>query len=217
MADTARVLSRYVHGVVIRCHEHTSLEEFARNSTVPVINALTDRFHPCQLLADLQTIQEYAGRLEGIRVAYLGDGANNMAYSWIIAAKLAGIRLSIGAPPEFQPDLASVAAVEGSGAVEVFDDPAQAAAGADFIYTDTWVSMGCEGEEAGRLQTLAPYQVNRRLLELAAPAAKVMHCLPAYREKEITGEVMDGPAAIVWDQAENRLHAQKAALAILIK
>ena len=144
MSDTAKVLNRYVHAVAIRTHKHTSLVEFAQHSTIPVINALTDKFHPCQLLADLLTIQEYKGRLEGVKIAYIGDGANNMANSWVIAAKLAGMHLSIGAPLNFQPNPAFVDSAPGNGTVMITDDPIQAVTDADFIYTDVWVSMGFE-------------------------------------------------------------------------
>lgn len=217
MPDTAKVLSRYLHAVVIRTHEHAGLVEYARYSTIPVINALTDKFHPCQLLADLQTIAENSGGLEGVRVAYLGDGASNLANSWAVAARLTGIQLCVGAPEGFHPDLSVLDRVDGNGQVEVSTDPIQAVTNADFIYTDVWVSMGFEAEADDRLRTLAPYQVNQSLLAHAAADVKVMHCLPAYRGKEITADVLDGPQSIVWDQAENRLHVQKAVLSKLIR
>ena len=216
LSDTARVLNRYVHGVVIRCHKHEELEDFARFSTIPVINALTDRYHPCQLLADLQTIQEVYGRLDGLKVGYFGDGASNMARSWALAASLSGIHLTIAAPDEYQLERELVDSLRGPGRVTLTSDPAAAAHGAHILYTDVWVSMGFEEEAADRIAKLRPYQLNQAMLDLAAPGAKVMHCLPAYRGKEITGEVLDGPAAIVWDQAENRIHAQKAVLARLV-
>jgi ornithine carbamoyltransferase len=217
VADTARVLSRYLHGIVIRSHEHSGIEEFAENATIPVINGLTDRFHPCQLVADLQTIAESAGRLEGVSVAYLGDGASNMANSWAIAARLSGIELRIGAPDGYQPEGELLRNLSGPGTVTVTDDPVAAAKDVDFVYTDVWVSMGFEEEAGERLATMQPYQVNDALLSHAADDAKVLHCLPAYRGKEITADVVDGPRSLVWDQAENRLHAQKAVLSALIK
>lgn len=216
LADTAKVLNRYLHAVVIRCHKHADLEDYAAVSSIPVINALTDQYHPCQLLADLLTIQEEVGRLAGVKVAYLGDGASNMARSWAIAAKLAGIELAIGAPQGYQLDDQLLANLHGPGDVIQTDDPHAAAKGADIVYTDVWVSMGFEEEAQERLQTLQPYQVNTQLMQQAKDTAKVMHCLPAYRNKEITSDVLDGPASIIWDQAENRIHAQKAVLANLL-
>ena len=216
MSDTAKVLTRYVHAVAIRSHKHSSLVEFARHSTIPVINALTDKFHPCQLLADLLTILEHKGRLEGIKVAYIGDGANNMANSWVLAAKLAGMDLRIGAPREFQPTDSFLKSAVGNGSIKVTDDPVEAVKDADIIYTDVWVSMGFEKESSARLKKLISYQVNKKLINHASRDVKVMHCLPAHREQEITAEVLDGPHSIIWDQAENRLHAQKAILAKLL-
>jgi len=217
MADTARVLSRYVHGIIVRYHDHDGLVELAAHATVPVINALTDKYHPCQVLADLLTMQEHAGRLEGVKLAYLGDADNNMAHSLILGALKTGIELHIGAPPNYQPCPDFMAKLTGPGKVVIHEDPAAAVAGVDFLYTDVWVSMGFEAESEDRLRLLAPYQVNDALLRHAAPGAKVLHCLPAYRGKEITHEVLEGPASIVWDQAENRLHAQKAVLAMLVR
>jgi ornithine carbamoyltransferase len=216
VSDTAQVLSRYAHGLVVRTHAHEELETFASVSAIPVINALTDRFHPCQLVADLQTIQERAGRLDGIKVAFLGDGASNMANSWAIAADLAGIDLIIGAPAGYQPADDILSRLNGPGRVTVTDDPAAAARDADFVYTDVWVSMGFEDEATERIATLQPYQVNDELLSVASDDVLVMHCLPAYRGKEISAEVLDGPRSIVWDEAENRLHAQKAIMWRLI-
>ena len=216
IADTAKVLSRYVHAIVMRYHEHEDVVELAENASVPIINALTDKYHPCQVLADLQTIREQIGKLEGIKVAYLGDGASNMAYSWIIGAKLAGIDLHIAAPKEFQPDLSLIPDVEGTGTLTVTDNCQDAVKDADIVYTDVWVSMGFESEAADRLEILKPYQVNQSLMDFAKADAKVMHCLPAYRGKEITADVLDGPQSVIWDEAENRLHVQKAVLAKLI-
>ncbi len=216
MSDTAEVLSRYAHGVIIRIHRHSGIEEYSQHSSIPVINALTDQFHPCQLLADLLTIQENAGRLSGVKVAYLGDGASNMANSWIIAAKLAGIDLRIGAPDGYHPAGTIIEDSKGPGKVTVTNDPVEAVSDANFVYTDVWVSMGFEDEADERRNQLRPYQVNSGLLTHAADDVKVMHCLPAKRGEEITDEVLDGPVSIIWDQAENRLHAQKAVLAKLV-
>lgn len=214
MSDTAQVLSRYVHGAVIRAHAHHDLEEFAKHSSVPVINALTDSYHPCQLLADLQTINEQLGRLDGVKVAYLGDGASNMARSWILAAVMAGIELRIGAPEEYQAPSAFVDGAAGPGSVQMCTDPVDAVNGADIVYTDVWVSMGFEAEGNERIENLQPYQVDETLMGHASPTAKVMHCLPAKRGLEITSSVLDGPQSIIWEQAENRLHAQKAVLSM---
>ncbi|MFT5127044.1 MAG: ornithine carbamoyltransferase [Rhodothermales bacterium] len=216
MSDTAQVLSRYIHGAVIRTHAHADIIEFADSASIPVINALTDDYHPCQLLADLQTIAESAGRIEGVKVAYLGDGASNMARSWALAAYLSGIDLHIGAPDGYQLDLADLPDVPQQGSVTITDDVLAAAADADFVYTDVWVSMGFEAESQERLQDLQPYQVNARVMAAAKPDCKVLHCLPAHRGQEITADVLDGPQSIIWDEAENRLHAQKAVLAHLL-
>ncbi len=217
ISDTAIVLSRYVHGIVIRYHAHEDVVELAEHSSKPVINALTDKFHPCQLLADLMTIREHKRQLEGIKVAYLGDGASNMAMSWVLGAKLAGIDLVIGAPESYQPPFSFVTKVQGPGTVTITADPQEAVRDADIVYTDVWVSMGFEEEAGERLDTLQPYQVNNALMDLAKPDANFMHCLPAYRGKEVTTEILDGPKSIVFDEAENRLHAQKAAMAILMR
>ncbi len=216
MSDTASVLSRYLHGIVIRCDEHETFMDYVQHSTIPVVNALTDDFHPCQLLADLQTIREHCGKLKGIKAAYIGDGASNMANSWILAAKLSGIDLTIGAPKAFHPKQEIIDLVEGPGSITVTADIEAAMADADVVYTDVWVSMGFEEEAKERLELLKPYQVNDKIMALAKPSAKLMHCLPAYRGKEITASVIDGPQSIVWDEAENRLHAQKAVLVTLL-
>ena len=216
MSDTAKVLNRYVHGVAIRAHKHSSVAEYAQHSSIPVINGLTDQFHPCQLVADLLTILEHKGTLEGVKVAYIGDGANNMANSWIIAAKMAGIHLRVGAPSEFQPQNDILKAAIGNGSINLTDDPVEAISGADIVYTDVWVSMGFENESSERVKKLTPYQVNQNLIAHADKHVRIMHCLPAHRGQEISAEVLDGPASIIWDQAENRLHAQKAILARLI-
>lgn len=216
ISDTAKVLERYVHGIVIRYHSHEEVAELANYSAAPVINALTDKFHPCQLLADLMTIREYKGKLDGVRVAYLGDGASNMAKSWILAAKRTGIDLRIGAPENYQPPMSFVTGAKGPGNITVTEDPEKAIRDVHFVYTDVWVSMGFEEEAGERLTQLKPYQVNRDLMTLASANVKFMHCLPAYRGKEVTADVIDGPQSIIFDEAENRLHAQKAVLAKLI-
>ena len=217
IADTARVLSRYLHAVVIRTNKHTDLMEYAQHSQIPVINALTSDFHPCQVLADLFTIYELSGKLPGIKVTFLGDGSSNMANSWILAAKLAGMELTIAAPEEYRPNSQLMSKEIGPGRVQWEKDPARAAKAADYLYTDVWVSMGCESDAVKRRQIFKPYQLNTSLLRLATPGAKVMHCLPAHRGEEITGEVIDGHQAIVFDQAENRLHVQKAILSLLLR
>ncbi len=217
MTDTARVLSRYLHGIVIRTFEHQPLVEFARCANIPVINALTDEFHPCQILADLFTVHEYSEGFAGVRMAYFGDCASNVANSLILGARLSGMALVLSSPEAYRPcpDLLKDSTI-GPGTVSWEPDPKRAAAGADYLYTDVWVSMGFEKEKAERMAALRPYQLNRGLLELAAGSAKVMHCLPAHRGEEITDDVLDSPQAIVWEQAENRLHAQKALLAMLL-
>lgn len=221
IADTARVLSRFVDAIVWRTGAQTRVEEMADAATVPVINALTDEFHPCQVLADLQTIRERLGGLAGVTMAFLGDGANNMAHSLLLGGVTAGLNVRLGAPSGFTPDpgvLADVrtrAAETGAG-VELTDDPVEAVTGADVLVTDTWVSMGQESDGLDRAAPFRPFQVNSALLGRAAPGAIVLHCLPAHRGDEITDEVMDGPASAVWDEAENRLHAQKALLTWLL-
>ena len=222
LEDTARVLSRYVEAIVWRTFGQERLEAMAATASVPVINALSDEFHPCQVLADLQTITERKGSLAGLRMTYLGDGANNMAHSLMLGGVTAGIHVTIAAPDGFAPDEAFVAAArrraEDTGAsVTVTTDAAAAARGADVLVTDTWTSMGQEGDGLDRLTPFRPYQVNARLLSLADPEVIVLHCLPAHRGEEITDEVMDGAASVVWDEAENRLHAQKALLAWLLE
>ncbi|GAA4065263.1 ornithine carbamoyltransferase [Nonomuraea soli] len=203
--DIARVLDRQVAAIVWRTYEQANLEAMAAASRVPVVNALTDDFHPCQILADLQTVRERFGRTEGLTLAYFGDGANNMANSYLLGGALAGMEVRICAPEGYHPAFTG----------HVFTDPAEAAKGAHVIATDTWVSMGQSDKEA-RVAALMPYQVNDDLLQHAAADAIVLHCLPAYRGYEITGEVLEGPRSVVWDQAENRLHAQKALLHWLV-
>lgn len=220
IADTARVLSRYLDGLVVRTYDHRTVEEWAREATIPVINGLTDLSHPCQALSDLLTIQEQKGRLRGLRVAYVGDG-NNVANSLIEAAAKMGMDIALGCPAGYQPDQHTVDAARleaeaTGGAIEIGDDPHVAVKEADVVYTDVWISMGREREHARRLRALAPYQLNGKLLKRAKPNAIVMHCLPAHRGEEITAEVLDGQQSVVLDQAENRLHMQKAILATLL-
>ena len=207
IGDTARVLSRFVDAIVWRTGAQARVEEMAEAASVPVINALTDEFHPCQVLADLQTIRERHGRLTGLTMAFLGDGANNMAHSYLLGGVTAGLNVRLGAPSGFTPDPGVLADVrsraEETGAgVEILDDPVEAVSGADVLVTDTWVSMGQEADGLDRAAPFRPFQVNTELLARAAPGATVLHCLPAHRGYEITDEVMDGPASAVWDEAE---------------
>jgi ornithine carbamoyltransferase len=221
IGDIARVLARQVAAITWRTAGQERIEELAAASTVPVINALTDEYHPCQILADLQTVIEHRGPLAGRTLTFLGDGANNMAHSYLLGGVTAGMHVRIAAPTGYQPDPAVVAraqqiAVATGGSAAVVDDPALGAKGADVLATDVWVSMG-QADAPERTAALAAFQVNDELLALAAPEAIVLHCLPAHRGEEITAAVLDGPASVVWDQAENRLHAQKALLAWLLE
>ena len=220
VADTARVLSRYLDGIVVRTYDHSTVEEWAHEATMPVINGLTDLSHPCQALSDLLTINEKKGRLKGIKIAYVGDG-NNVANSLIEVAAKMGITITLGCPSGYQPDqhvvdLARVEAGKTGALIELSQDPNVAVKDADVVYADVWISMGREREQARRLRVLAPYQVNSRLVAKAKPDAIVMHCLPAHRGEEITADVLDGPQSVVIDQAENRLHMQKAILTQLL-
>ncbi len=220
IADTAQVLSRYLDGLVIRTYDQATVEEWASRATIPVINGLTDLCHPCQALSDLLTIQEKKGSLRGVRLAYVGDG-NNVANSLIEGAAKMGMHMSLACPTGYEPDqrivdLARVEAEQTGADITITASPQLAVKDADVIYTDVWISMGREREQARRLKTLAPYQVNERLLKLARPSAIVMHCLPAHRGQEITAGVLDGPQSVVLDQAENRLHMQKAILIELL-
>jgi ornithine carbamoyltransferase len=222
LQDTAKVLSRYVEAIVWRTFGQERLDAMASRATVPVINALSDEFHPCQVLADLQTIAERKGALHGLRLSYFGDGANNMAHSLMLGAVTAGIHVTIAAPDGFAPDPTVVAAAEqraqATGAsVMVTTDAEAAAASADVLVTDTWTSMGQEDDGLDRVKPFRPFQVNPQLVGLADSEAIVLHCLPAHRGDEITDEVMDGPRSAVWDEAENRLHAQKALLVWLLE
>ena len=217
IADTARVLSRYVDAIVWRTGDQSRIEEMASAATVPVVNALTDQFHPCQVLADLQTVQERLGRLSGLTLTYLGDGANNMAHSLLLGGATAGMHVRVCAPEGFRPDPDVFrAAGELTGTAGLVDDPHAAVNGADVLVTDTWVSMGQEDDGLDRTAPFRPLQVNADLLARAADGAIVLHCLPAHRGDEITDEVLDGPRSAVWDEAENRLHAQKALLTWLL-
>jgi ornithine carbamoyltransferase len=215
--DTARVLSRYVSAIVIRTFGDDRIQALAAASSVPVVNALTDGFHPCQILADLQTIRERKGTTQGLVLTYLGDGANNMANSYLVGGAMAGMEVRIGAPAGYQPDPAVVERAKAYGTTIVVTDDAKAAAeGADVLCTDVWVSMGQTGAEQ-RLHDLRDYAVDEGALALAAPDALVLHCLPAHRGEEIAAAVIDGPQSAVWDEAENRLHAQKALLTWLLE
>ena len=221
LADAGRVVSRYVAAIVMRTHGDDRLTELASDVRVPVVNALTDGFHPCQLLADLLTIRERLGGTGGRRLAYVGDGANNMAHSYLIAGATAGMHVRIAGPSGFDPSPAVVSrageiAAWTGGSVEVVRDPFEAVDAVDVIATDTWTSMGQEADVKDRLTPFRPYQINKGLLAAAAPGAIVLHCLPAHRGEEITDDAMDGPQSAVLDQAENRLHAQKALLAWLL-
>ncbi|MDN6803174.1 ornithine carbamoyltransferase [Bifidobacterium mongoliense] len=222
--DTARVLTRMASAIVWRTYGQDRVEQMARYATVPVVNALTDEFHPCQVLADFLTIAQMRGgvdALEGKTIAYLGDAANNMSNSYLLAGAVAGMHVRVAGPQGYLPDPVIVAdaqriAADNGGSILVTTDPREAVAGSDCIFTDTWVSMGEESEYAIRSKPFTPYQVNDELMGLAKPDALFQHCLPAYRGKEVTASVIDGAQSVVWDEAENRLHAQKALLTWLI-
>lgn len=222
LADAGRVLSRYVAAIVLRTHGDDRIAEVASHATVPVINALTDTYHPCQLLADLLTVRERFGATAGRTLAYVGDAANNVAHSYLLAGASAGMHVRVAGPAGFQPDPQIVARAEKiaagtGGSVRALTDPAEAARGAHVLATDTWTSMGQESDGLDRITPFLPYQVNEALLGHAAPDAIVLHCLPAHRGEEITDGVLDGPQSAVFDQAENRLHAQKALLTFLLE
>ncbi|MES2094691.1 MAG: ornithine carbamoyltransferase [Actinomycetota bacterium] len=221
-ADTARVLERQVAAIVWRTFAQAGLAEMAEATTVPVINGLSDDFHPCQLLADLLTIREHRGALAGLTVTFLGDGASNMAQSYLLAGATAGMHVRVASPVDYAPTgsvvaAAEVAAAKTGGSVTLYTDPTAAVADADVVVTDTWVSMGKEEEKAERLTTLGSYRVDSHLMALARSDALFLHCLPADRGYEVTAEVIDGPQSVVWDEAENRLHAQKALLVWLLE
>jgi ornithine carbamoyltransferase len=220
LEDTARVLSRYAAALVVRTFAHSDLDALAAAASVPVINALTDDHHPCQALADLLTIRDRFGTLEGLTVAYVGDG-NNVAHSLMEAAALAGMRVMVASPTGYEPDptvtaLAAYSARKHGGSVHVTDDPAVAARGAHAVYTDVWVSMGQDAERKRRLTALEPYRVDAALMARADPDAIFLHCLPAHRGEEVAAEVIDGPASAVWEQAGNRLPTEQAVLHALI-
>ncbi|MGP7998809.1 MAG: ornithine carbamoyltransferase [Streptosporangiaceae bacterium] len=222
VADTARVLDRQVAAIVWRTFGQHRIEEMAAASRVPVINALTDRFHPCQVLADLQTARAAHGRLAGLVLTFLGDGGSNMAHSYLLGGATAGLRVRIAAPAGYRPDpgvLADAAAIATAtgGSVEVTGDAKAACTDAGVLATDVWTSMGQEGQEAARVAALRPYQLDEDKVALGRPDCVVLHCLPAHRGEEITAAVLDGPHSVVWDQAENRRHAQKALLAWLLE
>jgi ornithine carbamoyltransferase len=222
IADTTRVLSRQVAAIVWRTYGQDRLEEMAALSPVPVVNALTDQFHPCQILADLQTVREHKKQLAGLTFAYLGDAANNMAHSYLLGGAAAGLHVRVAGPAGYHPDPRIVADAERisattGGSVAVTDVPQAALDGADVIATDTWVSMGQEAEKAEREAPFRPFAITETALRRAADDAIVLHCLPAYRDMEIAADVIDGPQSVVWDEAENRLHAQKALLAFLLE
>jgi ornithine carbamoyltransferase len=222
LQDTARVLSRYVDAIVWRTYGQARLSAMAETATVPIVNALSDQFHPCQVLADLQTIAERKGSLRGLRMSFFGDGANNMAHSLMLGGVTAGVHVTVAAPAGFAPDASMVAAAERRAAdtgasVTITADPDAAASGADVLVTDTWTSMGQEDDGLDRVRPFRPFQLNAHLLAKADPEAVVLHCLPAHRGHEITDDVIDGPHSAVWDEAENRLHAQKALLVWLLE
>ena len=217
IADTARVLSRYVDGIMYRAYKHENVRELARHASVPVINGLDDREHPCQVATDLFTVQEHKGNPKALKLAYVGDG-NNVCNSLLIGCAILGMDVSAGVPKGYEPDATPLGAAkriakENESSVHVVHDPFDAVKNADVVYTDVWVSMGMEGEKEAREKTFLPYQVSEKLVSAAKPDAVVMHCLPAHRGLEITDGVIDGPQSIVFDQAENRLHVQKAILA----
>jgi len=220
IADVARVLGRQASQIVWRTHDQSRIEEMAAYAGVPVVNALTDQFHPCQTLADLLTIREHKGGTQGLTMTFLGDSACNMSHSYLISGALAGIHVRVSGPAGFEPDPAMLAraqdiAATTGGSADFVADPKEASDGADVLITDTWVSMGKETESADRSEVFRPWQLNSELLALGATDAIVLHCLPAYRGKEITAEVLDGPQSVIWDEAENRRHAQKAVLSWL--
>lgn len=215
--DTARVLERYLSGIVIRTFAQQDLIDLAANAHIPIINALTDDFHPCQALTDMFTMYEYAHKLEGLKLAYFGDGASNMANSLMLASQLAGVNMVIAAPEEYKPQQDLMEKNLGPGKCSWTKSVREAMQDADFVYTDVWVSMGFEEESKRRMEILKPYQLNMEALKPAKPDIKVLHCLPAHRGEEITDEVMESRNSIVFDQAENRLHVQKAIMSLLIK
>ena len=214
VADTAHVLSRYLHGLVIRTFSQADVEELAREANFPVINALTDDYHPCQILADLMTIKEYSGTTK-VKTVFVGDGASNIANSLMLGAKLSGMHLVVASPREFAPNAEILA--ECAPYAEWCEDPVEAMKDADYVYTDVWVSMGFEEERARRMEILKPYQVNKKLVANASKNVKFLHCLPAHRGEEVSEDVMDSDMSIVFDEAENRLHVQKAVMSMIYR
>jgi len=220
IADTARVLSRYLDGIMIRTYAQADVEELARHAAIPVINGLTDLLHPCQILADLQTIREHKGKLAGLKLAYVGDG-NNVCHSLLFGCAKTGLHISVASPEVYKPQEEIVrmaqedAALTGSR-VEIGADPVEAVSDADVVVTDVWASMGQEAEQDRRVKVFAPYQVNEKLVAHAKPDFIFLHCLPAHRGEEVTEGIIDGPRSVVWDEAENRLHAQKAVLTLIL-
>lgn len=218
--DTAKTLSRYLDGIMIRTFKQQDVEDLAKHGSIPIINGLTDELHPCQILADLQTIREKKGTLKGLKLAYVGDG-NNVAHSLLIGCAKTGMNISVASPEGYScskkyTDMAFAIAKDTGSTITLTTDPKQAVMNADVVYTDTWVSMGMEKEKGERMAIFAPYQVNSTLLASAKPDVIFMHCLPAYRGYEVTEEVIDGPCSVVFDEAENRLHAQKAVMVTLM-
>lgn len=212
VSDTAKVLSRYLDGIVIRTFSHADVEELARVASIPVVNALTDDFHPCQVLADLMTVQEYSGHIEGIKMVFAGDGASNVCNSLMLAAGLTGMKLTVASPAQYRPrpDLMNEN-------VTWEADIMKAAENADYLYTDVYVSMGFEDESYERMRVLKPYEITKKVMSAARSGAKFLHCLPAHRGEEVAADVMDSPASIVFDEAENRLHVHKAVLGLLFE
>ena len=220
VADTARVLSRYVDGIMIRTFAQSEVDQLAHHAGIPVINGLTDLLHPCQILADLQTIREYKGRLAGLKLAYVGDG-NNVAHSLLFGCAKTGINITVASPEGYRPSPEIVSAAredarETGAVIEVVTDPAEAVAKADVVVTDVWASMGQEAEQAKRAGLFPPYQVNEQLVKHASEDFIFLHCLPAHRGEEVTAGILDGPRSVVWDEAENRLHVQKAVMALVM-
>ncbi len=215
VGDTAKVLSRFLHGIVIRTFSHQDVEELGKEASIPVINALTDGFHPCQILADLMTVKEYSGGFDNVKMVFAGDGSSNICNSLMLACKLTNMKLVVAAPEAYKPDADIMAQANGNVIWEV--DPIKAAQNADYIYTDVYVSMGFEEESKERKAVLMPYQVNKTMMDAAKKEVKFLHCLPAHRDEEVSAEVMDSDASIVFDQAENRLHVQKAVLGLIFE
>ncbi len=220
IADTARTLSRYLDGIMIRTYSHADVEELAKYAVIPVINGLTDLNHPCQIMADLMTVKEHKGQLAGLKLAYVGDG-NNICHSLLFGCAKVGMSISVASPKDYWPqeqivNQARQDALSAGAAIRITTDPVEAVSGADVVVTDVWASMGQEVEKAERVAVFAPYQVNRKLVAHAKPDYIFLHCLPAHRGEEVVEEVIDGSHSVVWDEAENRLHAQKAVLAALL-